>query len=135
LRNRFVGLFVLIILVSSCGNSGKKEALSDEQLSAYASGFYRGWEAGCYEVFMANIGSGTLYANNTPVSYEQCLTNVGVPDYANPSLHSDMDPDWLEEKGFPSGVGGAFDFAFLGGRSLCFGDECITEDSILSNLG
>ena len=124
-----------VLLTASCSGASTDESLSAEQLSAYASGYDRGWTDGCYEVFKANIGGGTLYANSTPVSYEQCLSSIGVPDYGNSSLHSDMSLDWLEKKGFGAGVGGAFDFAFIGGRSLCSGDECITEDSILSNLG
>jgi hypothetical protein len=33
------------------------------------------------------------------------------------------------------GVGAAFDFGFIGRKSFCSGDECISEDSILSNFG
>lgn len=135
MKIQLVVLLMSVLSISSCGGASKNEALSAEQLSAYAKGYERGWADGCYEVFKANIGGGTLYANNSPVSYEQCLSSIGVPDYDNSSLYSDMDLNWIEDKGYPSGVGGAFDFAFTGGRSLCFEDECVTEELIYSNLG
>ena len=119
---------ISVLSISGCGGTSTEEAPSADELSAYAKGYSRGWENGCYAVFFATIGNGTLYANNTPVSYEQCLRSKGVPDYPN-SKFDDMGLGWFEDKGYPSGYRGAFDFAFVGDRSLCFRDECITRYS------
>ena len=128
MKIKFVVFLISVLSISSCGGSSTEEALSADELSAYAKGYERGWEDGCYDIFFATIATGTLYANNTPVSYEQCLSSRGVPDYPD-STFGEMGLGWFEDKGYPSGVGGAFDFAFVGDRSLCYGDECISRNS------
>jgi len=129
MKIKFVVLLISVLSISSCGGASTEVALSADELSAYEQGYSRGWSDGCYEVFYANIGNGTLYASNTPVSYEQCELSIGVPDYPD-SVFDDMGLGWFEDKGYPSGYLGALDFAFIGGRSLCYEDECIDKDLV-----